>query len=256
MTFTQMNTPNEISRPMIAFIKKAHPQIKTVALLNPNDATGQETEQIARKAWEAAGVKVVESDWYERGSTEFQPVAAKLSATKADAVDLCSSPPADAGLVFKELSGLGWNGVKVVEVGTGADGLLATGGKTVEGAYLGAAVSFGEGSGTPHQRELNEGVRKVSGDSINAIQIGFYDAPYALKAAMEKAQSVDPVEVAKVMPAITFDSFYGKSSFGGKETYGSPQQMLLPVIVTQLKDGKLVEVGRIAPAELAQRGAR
>lgn len=253
MTFTQMNTPNEISAPMVGFVKKAHPQIKTVALLNPNDATGQETEQIARKAWEAAGVKVVESNWYERGSTEFQPVAAKLAATKADAVDLCSSPPADAGLVFKELAGLGWSGVKVVEVGTGADGLIATGGKSVDGAYLGAAMSLGDAGITPHQRELNEGVRKASGDSINAIQIGFYDAVYALKAAMEKAQSVDPVEVAKVMPTVVFDSFYGKSAFGGKATYGSPQQMLLPVIVTQLKDGKLVEVGRIAPAELVQR---
>lgn len=255
LTFTQMNTPNEISGPLIGFVKKAHPQVKTVALLNPNDATGQETEALARKAWEAAGVKVVASDWYERGSTEFQPVASKLAAIKADAVDLCSSPPSDAGLVFKELVALGWNGVRVVQVGTGADGLIATGGKAVDGAYLGAAVSF-EGSGTLRQRELNDGVRRASGDSINAIQIGFYDAVFATKAAMEKAQSIDPSDVAKAMPTVVFDSFYGKSAFGGKEIYGTPQQMLLPVIVTQLKDGKLVEVGRIAPAELVQRGIK
>jgi branched-chain amino acid transport system substrate-binding protein len=255
LTFTQMNTPLEISQPLVNYVKQAHPQVKTVALLNPNDATGQETEQIARKAWEAAGVKVVSSDWYERGTTEFQPVAAKLSGLKPDAIDLCSSPPGDAGLVFKELGGLGWNGVKVVEVGTGAGGLLATGGKASEGAYLGAAVSFDGGSATPRQRELNDGVLKATGDSVNAVQIGFYDSVHALKAAMEKAQSVDPVEVAKAMPTVSFDSFYGKSGFGGKDTYGSPQQMLLPVIVTQLKDGKLVELARLEPAELKQRTA-
>lgn len=254
LTFTQMNTPNEISQPLVGFVKQAHPQIKTVALLNPNDATGQETEQIARKTWEAAGVKVVVSDWYERGNSEFQPVASKLASLKADVVDLCSSPPSDAGLVFKELAALGWNGVKVVQVGTGAGGLTATGGKAADGAYMGAAVSLDSPSTTPHQRELNDGVRAETGDSINAVQIGFYDAVFALKAAMEKAQSVDPKEVAKAMPSVTFESFYGKSAFGGVATYGNAQQMLLPVIVTQLKDGKLVEVARIASPEMRQRG--
>lgn len=250
MTFTQMNTPNEISRPLTSYVVKANPRVKTVALLNPNDATGQETEQIARKAWEAAGVKVVSSDWYERGSSEFQPAAAKLNALKPDAVDLCSTPPADAGLVFKELAGMGWNGVKVVEVGTGADGLIATGGKATEGTYLGAALNLDGASATPRQRELNEGVRKVTGDAVNAVQIGIYDAVRALKAAIEAAQSLDPVEVSRALPGVTFQSFYGKSGFGGKQTYGSPQQMLLPVIVTQLKDGKLAEVARLAPGEL------
>jgi len=244
LTFTQMNTTNEIAGPMTQYVAGRHP-IKTVALLNPNDATGQEAEKIARQAWEAAGVKVVSSDWYERGSSEFQPVAAKLGSLKPDAVDLCSTPPADSGLVFKELAGMGWNGVKVVEVGTGADGLIATGGKAVEGVYLGAAVSLDGPNATDHQRALDAGVRKATGDSINAVQIGTYDAVYALKAGIEKAQSLEPEEVAKVLPSVRFRSFYGESGFGGEKTYGSPQQMLLPVIVTQLKDGKLVEITRL-----------
>lgn len=249
LTFTQMNTVKEIARPLTAYIAKSH-SMKTVALLNPNDATGQETEKIARKAWEDAGVKVVSSDWYERGNSEFQPVAAKLSALKPDAVDLCSTTPADAGLVFKELAGLGWTGVKIVEVGTGANGLVATGGKAVEGVFLGAALNLDSPLATAHQRELNDGVRKASGDSINAIQVGIYDALFALKAAMEKAQSVSPADVSKVMPTVTFPSFYGRSGFGGKADYGSAQQMLLPVFITQLKDGKLVDVAHIAPSEL------
>ncbi|WP_162579187.1 ABC transporter substrate-binding protein [Variovorax sp. PBS-H4] len=256
LTFTQMNTPNEISLPLVRQITRSQPQIKTVALLNPNDATGQETEQIARKAWAAAGVKVVSSDWYERGSSEFQPIATKLSAQKPDAVDLCASPPSDAGLVFKELSALGWNGVKVVEVGTGAEGLLATGGTAVEGAYLGAAVTFDGPQVTLRQRALNEGARALLGESLNAVQIGFYDSVKALRAAMEKAQSVEPEAVAKMLPSVTFDSFYGKSAFGGKETYGTPQQMLVPVIVTQVRSGKLVEVARLVPQELRVRGVQ
>ncbi|TEA77235.1 ABC transporter substrate-binding protein [Allopusillimonas ginsengisoli] len=245
LTFTQMSTTNEISGPMTKYVAGKYP-IKTVALLNPNDATGQEAEKIARQAWEDAGVKVVSSDWYERGNSEFQPVAAKVSALKPDAVDLCSTPPADSGLVFKELAGMGWDGVKVVEVGTGADGLLATGGKSVEGVYLGAAISMEGPNSNDHQRALDAGVRKATGDSINAVQIGTYDAVYALKAGMEKAQSIDPKDVAKALPTVRFQSFYGESGFGGEKVYGSPQQMLLPVIVTQLRDGKLIEITRLS----------
>ncbi|WP_410171344.1 ABC transporter substrate-binding protein [Castellaniella defragrans] len=243
LTFSQMNSVNEISEPLIEYVLKLHPDVKTVALLNPNDATGQETEKVAKAAWEKNGVKVLLSDWYERGTSEFQPIAAKLHAARPDLVDLASTPPADAGLVFKELKSLGWNGVKVVEVGTGADGLLATGKDAVEGAYLGAAVSVD--SMDAHQKELNAGVKKATGENVNSVQLGFYDTPWAIKAAMEKAQSIDPVKVAEVMPTVRFKSFFGEAGFGGKAVYGSDQQMLLPVIITQISGSALKEVGRV-----------
>ncbi|MCL1861122.1 MAG: ABC transporter substrate-binding protein [Proteobacteria bacterium] len=242
-TFSSMNTPLEISEPMISFIKKQHPEIKTVAMLNPNDATGQEAEKVTKAAWEKNGAKVLVSDLYERGTSEFQPIAARLNAVKPDLVDLGAVPPADVGLIFKELKSLGWNGVKVVEAGTGADGLLATGKDAVEGTYLGAAIPAN--SMTPHQKELDEGMRKATGEGVNAVQIGAYDAVWAIKAAMEKAQSIDPVAVAKTMPTVKFKSFYGETGFGGKDIYGSDQQMLLPVIITRLTGSTLQEVGRV-----------
>lgn len=245
LTFTAMNTSIEIAGPLTKYVAQKH-VIKTVALLNPNDATGQETEKIARAAWEAAGVKVVASDWYQRGNSEFQPVAAKLSELKPDAIDLCSTPPGDSGLVFKALAATGWNGVKVVEVGTGAEGLLATGGSSVDGTYLGAALALSGPGATDHQRALNEGVKKATGDSINAVQLSIYDGVNALKAGIEKAQSLDPKVVAKALPTIHFQSFYGPSGFGGASVYGTPEQMLLPVIVTQLRNGKLEQVTRLS----------
>lgn len=253
LTFTTMNTPNEISFPLTRYIKEANPGVKTVALLNPNDATGQETEMIARKAWAAAGVNVISSDWYDRGTTEFQPIASKIAAAKADMVDLGSTPPADSGIIFKELQVIGWKGVRVVEVGTGADGIVATGGPAVEGTYMGAAVVFDSAQTTEKQRKLNEGARAAIGENLNAVQIGFYDSVKALKAAMELSQSVDPKAVAAALPKVRFESFYGTSGFGGKATYGSPQQILIPVIVTQIKGGKLTEVRRIESEEMKQR---
>lgn len=248
LTFTQMNTPFEILPNLIPFIYGEHPEAKTLAMLNPNDASGQETEEVARQVWQETGIELLSSDYYERGTTEFQPIATRLAALNPDIIDLGGSPPADAGAVFRELAALGWNGVKVVQVGTGADGIKATGGDAIEGVYMGAAVSFVGDHITDHQNEVNEEARAAIGESLNAIQIGFYDSVYALKAAMEASDSVDPAEVAAVMPNITFRSFHGSDvDFYGEETYGSKQQMRLPVIITQIQDGELVERGRVIP---------
>jgi branched-chain amino acid transport system substrate-binding protein len=248
LTFTQMNTPFEILPNLIPYVHNAHPDAKTLAMLNPNDASGQETEAVANDVWKKSGVELLSSDFYERGTTEFQPIAARLAALKPDIVDLGGTPPADAGAIFRELDALGWDGVKVVEVGTGADGLKATGGGAVEGVYLGAAVSFEGSDISDHQREVNDKARAEIGESLNAIHIGFYDSIYALKAGMEAADSVDPKEVAKVLPQTKFRTFYGDEiGFYGEATYGSNQQMRLPVIVTQIQGGKLVELDRVVP---------
>ena len=248
LTFTQMNTPFEILPPLINYVHEAHPEAKTMVLLNPNDATGQEVEAVAKKVWTDVGVEILSSDFYERGTTEFQPMAARIASLNPDLVDLAAMPPADAGAVWKELAVLGWDGVKVVEVGTGIDGLKATGGDAIEGVYMGAAVTFDGPNATEHQKEVAEKGRAALGESINAIQIGFYDSVYALKAAMEKAGSIDPKEVAAALPEISFTSFYGNDvDFYGMDTYGSDQQMRLPVVITQVEDGKLVERARIVP---------
>jgi branched-chain amino acid transport system substrate-binding protein len=250
LTFTAMNTPNEILPPLINYVAQENPDAQTVALLNPNDATGKETEAEAGEVWQEAGLEVVSSDFYERGTTEFQPIAAKLASLDPDVIALGSTPPADAGVILKELDVLGWDGVKVLAVGTGLDALKATGGDAVNGVYMGAAVTFEGEQVSDHQRELNEQARAVIGESLNAVQIGFYDAVYALKAAMESAQSIEPQEVASELPNVSFRTFYGgEASFGGEDVYGSPQQILVPVIITQIQDGKVVEVERV-PVEL------
>src|SRR5690606_2317093 len=93
MTFTQMNTPGEILPLLIAYIAKQYPEAKSVAMLNPNDATGKETEALAGDIWGKNGVEVAASDFYERGTTEFQPIAARLASLKPAIIDLGATPP-------------------------------------------------------------------------------------------------------------------------------------------------------------------
>jgi branched-chain amino acid transport system substrate-binding protein len=118
---------------------------------------------------------------------------------------------------------------------------------------MGAAVSVDSKTATPAQVKLNNDLLAATGEPVSATTLGAYDSPFALKAAMEKAQSIDPAQVAKAMPSIDFPSFFGPSGFGGKAIYEVAQQELIPIIVTQVQNGKLVELARVLPAELAER---
>jgi branched-chain amino acid transport system substrate-binding protein len=246
LTFSIINSPFEIMPAMIKYVTGAHPQAKSIVLLNVNDASGRETEEISKPMWEKAGVKVLTSDFYERGTTEFQPVASRIASLKPDIVDLSSAPPADAGQIFKELEVLGFKGVKITDNGTGAEGLMATGGGAANGVYLGAAMTFDSASATAHQKKVNEEARAYIGESLSISTNGCYDAVNMLKAGMEKAQSTEPKDIAAVMPTVKFKSFYAADiGFGGKEIYGSVQQPVLPVYITQIVDGKVVERAKV-----------
>jgi branched-chain amino acid transport system substrate-binding protein len=253
LTFTGSNTAYELFGPLLDLIKRAHPEAKTVARLDVNDTTGQELQEEAVKQYKAHGYTIVTSAWYERGTTEFQPIATKLAQTHADIMDLSTAPPADCGAVYKELAVQGWKGIKVQSAGTGADAMVKVGGAAVEGTYMGNAADFGGPNATPIQRKLNEGALVALHEPLNILQLGAWDGAMAIKAGIEKTDSIDPRKVAKALPDLIFESSYGPTAFGGKETYGVPQQMLVPIIVTQIKNGETVEIERIIPAELKQR---
>lgn len=253
LSYTVINTPNEVIPPLYSYVKKHNPGLKTVAILSANDATGKETELVSRKVWESLGVKVVLSDWYERGTTEFQPIAAKIVGQKPDAIDLGAAPPGDTGALFKEVKVLGWSGIKVIPAGTSAESMMKVGGDAIDGMYTALAADFDGPQSTDVQRRLTKGMRAAIGEPMNIVQVMGYDAVMALKAGIEAANSLDPKAIAAVLPNIIFETSWGKTAFGGKDVYGSPQQLLLPIVVGQIKNGKLSELERVIPEELTKR---
>jgi len=250
MTFTNLNSAREILPPLFDYIKAKHPETKTVAILNPNDASGQEVAAESVLNWERLGYKVVSNDFFERSTADFSPIATRIMANKPDIVDGGASPLPNMGHLFKELKTQGWNGVKIASSGSEAEALVKSGGEAAEGTYLGLAAVFSGESATPLQRELNEKAMTELKQPLNQASIAVWDSIQALKVAMEKADSIDPKAVATVIPEIVFESSYGPSGFGYKELYGLPNQMLLPVIISQVQSGKVVELDRIVPEEM------
>jgi branched-chain amino acid transport system substrate-binding protein len=248
MSFNIVPTPFEIVPGIVKYVTGQNPQAKTMVMLNPNDATGRETAGIATTLWQKAGVKVLTSDFYERGTTEFQPIAERLMSFKPDIVDLGTVAQGEAGIIFKAMQLLGYKGVQILDNGSGVDAISGTGGGAANGTIMGGALVWDGPSIDAHQRAVGEAVHDKFGEYPAISMIGAYDPVYALKAAIEKAQSIDPKAIAAAIPTTTFKSFYGGDvRWGGKDIYGADQQPQFPVTVSQIVDGKLVERARVVP---------
>jgi len=253
LTYTMLNSPAEILEPLYRTILERHPNIKTVALVNPNDATGQDVEKIAVAIWRKLGVEVVTSEWHERDAIDFSPLVTKLVGRKPDAIELATEPPATAGQILRELEVQGWKGVKLVSAGASSAAIVKSAGTAAEKVYMGLAADFDAPTATDSQRRLNAASKKERGEPLDQVTISTWDSVMAIKAAIEKANSIDPRKVAALLPSLRFESSYGPSGFGLEQEYGTPNQMLLPVIVSQIVNGKTSEIKRVLPSELIEK---
>ncbi|OUM91140.1 MAG: hypothetical protein BAA01_09605 [Bacillus thermozeamaize] len=252
-TFTTLNTPVEVVEPLYSYILGNNPNAKKVAIINPNDATGTDTANVSQEIWKIKGVDVVANEFYERGTTEFSQIVTKIISQKPDIVDLGASSPGEAGLILKALKEQGWDGIKIMVAGTSGAQLLEAAGEAAEGVFLGLAPDFEGEKATDIQRELAKRAKEEINEQLNAISIQPWDSIAILKTALEKAGTFEPDKLREVIPTLIYETSYGKAAFGSETYYGSPQQLLLPVTVTQIQNGKVVEVERVIPTELKEK---
>jgi branched-chain amino acid transport system substrate-binding protein len=245
-TYTTLNTPYEVIEPLTSYILEQNKGLKSVAVINPNDATGLDTAKVALKVWEEKGIDIVVEDYYERGTTEFSQIVTKVLAEKPDVIDLGATPPGDAGLILKSLEEQGWDGVKLIGAGTSGDQLVDAAGEAAEGVYLGLAPDFSGDTATDIQKDLAKRAKEEINETLNSISMQSYESMMALKAAIDEAQTLDADKIKEALAKVEVNSSFGVTKFGGEDIYGVPQQLLLPVTVTQIIDGAAVEVKRIS----------
>ena len=101
-TFRLTPTSMEFSLPFLQWIAKNQPQLKTVAIVGPNDESGKEVASHNEAAYQKVGIKVLAKEFYERGSQDFVPLLTKLLASKPDILDLDGTTPGDSGVILKQ----------------------------------------------------------------------------------------------------------------------------------------------------------
>ena len=242
--FRAYSTPVEYGPAMVGWLARNQPEgHRRVVLLNPNDETGWDGQEVQQAAYTSNGFEVVGHEVYERALKDFQPLLTKVLALKPDVIELGTSSPATAGLIVRQAREQGFKGRFMKNGGPGPRDIVAGAGKDAAEGVLNYLIADPT---NPAYRRLADAFHKEKGYEPNELFISFYDDAHILFAAMQKAGTVTDTDkvrraIAELMP---FPATMGGSiTLGGKQTYGADTQFVTVPYVGEIRGGEPVVVG-------------
>lgn len=237
-------TQVEFVGPIVQWLKKNKPDLKSVAQIDPNDETGWFSQKLLKEQYQGAGYKVVSSELFERSLKDFQPVLTRIIATKPDIIELGTTPPGTAGLVIRQARELGFKGQFVKIGGPGVPQIVAAAGKEfAEGLICYAAADVT----TASYKSLEAQYAKVLKPPMNEFTVYFYDAARMLLESIQAAGTVDDTDKirAALDKASPYKGIQGPIRWGGMKAYGVNHQILTPTFIGMIKNGEQVIIGQM-----------
>jgi branched-chain amino acid transport system substrate-binding protein len=206
-----------------------------VVHMYPDDDLGHsvapKTEKLAQEL--GFGSKTI---YLRRDATDFAPALNKVVST-ADVIDFGPTPPSQYAVIVKQARQLGYKGKFAFPDTLDLATVTKTAGaKAIAGSVTSPAwESWDNEAGAYWKTEVGK-----KRDDLQGWTAQSFDNLLLLKAAIEKAQSLDPVKVADALPQVSVEGALGKVGYGGEETYGIPRVFDIPYpIAVVTADGKL-----------------
>ena len=243
-SYRGFTTQVEFAGPIVQWLKKNKPEMKSVAQIDPNDETGWFSQKLLKEQYQGAGYKVVSSELFERSLKDFQPVLTRIIATKPDIIELGTTPPGTAGLVIRQARELGFKGQFVKIGGPGVPQIVAAAGKEfAEGLICYAAADVT----TASYKNLETQYAKVLKPPMNEFTVYFYDVARMLLDSIQAAGTVDDTDKirAALDKATPYKGIQGPIRWGGMKAYGVNHQILTPTFIGMIKNGEQVIIGQM-----------
>jgi len=211
-------------------------KVKTVAIIGPNDESGQDLTANDVEHYNRLGVKILYNEFYERAQQDFYPQLSKIVSLKPDLLDTSASSPASQGLIAKQIRDMGYKGPIVTPCGYTAAPAVRVGGPAVDGTYYAGL----ELKNPIYYDVLAPRFQKKYGKELdNAGVIMFYVTSKLLLDTIQKAQSIDPTIIKTALENMgTVNTMIGPLSWTGKEYYGINHQILCPPDIFVVSEGK------------------
>lgn len=245
LAFHQLAGPSTWAEPMVKFAKSKF-DMKSVALVAPNDQGGTDIASVNAQAYRAHGVQATE-EYYQRGTTNFAPIVTRILNARPDVVDTASSPPGDAATMVKQLREAGFTGPIGRLGGPGTQEIIrAVGGlEALKDFYWLELVAIDD----PQVRAMLTDYEKVMGKPApdNTLMFTAVSAARMLLKAISKAgTSTDVKKVAEALRALPVeDPNLGKGAWTGQKFYGANQELSFPIGAGLIQGGKHMGVQKV-----------
>ena len=220
--------------------------VKTVAIVDDRTAYGQGLADEFKKAAEAAGLKVVATEYTNDKATDFKAILTKIKSTKAELV-FYGGMDAQGGPMVKQMKELGIKAKFLGGDGVCTPEFMKLGGEASEGQFCSLP-------GMPLEKlakgpEFKDKFTKKFNAEIQLYAPYLYDAVMVMADSMKRANSVEP---AKYLPEVSKTKYDGVTAMIEFDELGDLKGGAISVY--QYKGGKLEYVETLGgtPLEAAK----
>ena len=228
---------NDIQQGKILGEFAAKQGVKTVAIIDDRTAYGQGLADEFKKAAEAAGLKVVATEYTNDKATDFKAILTKIKSTKADLV-FYGGMDAQGGPMAKQMKELGLKARFLGGDGVCTPEFIKLGGPATEGHYCSLP-------GVPLEKmakgpDFKDKFTKKFNAEIQLYAPNVYDAVMVMADSMKRANSVDPAKYLDAVGKTSYDGVTAKIEFDDKGDLKGGA-----ISIYQYKGGKLEYVSTL-----------
>ena len=225
LTFTASNGSVGDYAAGFEVLHNVYPDVKSVIFVNDDNGVNEGLFALMKNYGAKYGIEVLDNYLkYAGDTTDYSAIALQIVSSGADCFFGNGAPDA-YGALLKEVRALGSDAVMACIQGKPVSLLMQYAPK--DACYNGFTVSA---STRADDRAQNPELLNAVVDKVRALygddQAANFDGAacnnlYVMLLFMQKANSIDPVEVAAAWSsATTTDTLYGPGTIGGLETYG------------------------------------
>jgi len=237
------NSGVENITPFYDYALQKYPNVKTVAILAPDDPGGATYIELIKQTIKDHGLTEAYFELYPIPTEDYYPILNKALATNPDVIDVIYGIPPWTSAIINQSRELGFNG-PIFATCCGGDANIVNSMIKPEYAHdiLNAAPDVNSDKMLPIVKELGDLV-KEQGTSWEMDSLHLLDAFSVIGQAISGAGSIETDKVLAYIDsgAMTgFETIYGPGSWNSHpEVYGNNHCGLKPLLMSTYMDGKV-----------------
>ena len=231
------------------YLKQFHPDIKTVAVVMPDDGVLPVLAPRVQKVLTDTGLTMVGGDiiLFPNDMIDFSPIVAKVVSRKPDGLFQVNGYAPVVGSILKGIRESNWKGIYGVTLNASSKEVIAVSGKAAGTNFYTLSPVPGDPQMPALLNEINDITMQKYGD-ISGLYLAGFNAVWTMLKAIEAAKSLDTTVVRDVWEKLdTIDTCYGTGWMGGLQTYGIRRAVTHKIPIeyvdqTQKSTGTWIEV--------------
>jgi branched-chain amino acid transport system substrate-binding protein len=230
--------------PSLDYLVEKYPKVKTIGTITPADGAENYLIPMIAKAAEARKLTQKIAVTWPHDTVDFYPIVTKLLTPSPDAICIMTGWEMATGQMIKAAREKGFKGpIFMNNYDCPYDVIEIAGRELVYDFWThGWSQDLNDPQLTAEMKKVISTAKAKLG-KFHQWNLWGWNGMWCVAQAIEKAQSIDPTEVAKAWKQMeTIQTVFGPGKMGGLKTYGVKNQVCSRVAITEVREGKVKHI--------------